>query len=131
MPLCNFQRRGVLGVVGGVLWVVGCWVNFQCRGLLLVRKIVGQGPTVLAVGGGGGCLNIFSLICHFSSFSLFLGDGPIWTEILSDNRHTNRRVLLVLDKSSVKTGCAYSRCSSVPSFPFLFSFFSERRFNTE
>ena len=28
--------------------------------------IVGQGPNVLAVGAGGGCLEIFSLVCHFS-----------------------------------------------------------------
>ena len=28
--------------------------------------IVGQGPTALAVGAGGGCLDIFSLIYHFS-----------------------------------------------------------------
>ena len=28
--------------------------------------IVGQGPTVLAVGAGGGCLDIFSLVYHFS-----------------------------------------------------------------
>ena len=38
---------------------------------------VGQGPTALAVGAGGGCLDIFILIYPFSSFSLFLGDGPI------------------------------------------------------
>ena len=34
---------------------------------------VGQGPSALAVGAGGGCLDIFTLI----SFSLSLGDGPI------------------------------------------------------
>ena len=28
--------------------------------------IVGQGPAALAVGAGGGCLDIFSLIYHFS-----------------------------------------------------------------
>ena len=28
--------------------------------------IVGQGPTALAVGAGGGCLDIFTLICPFS-----------------------------------------------------------------
>ena len=28
--------------------------------------IVGQGPTVLAVGAGVGCLDIFSLVYHFS-----------------------------------------------------------------
>ena len=30
---------------------------------------VGQGPTVLAVGAGGGCLDIFTLIYAFSSLS--------------------------------------------------------------
>ena len=38
---------------------------------------VGQGPIVLAVGAGGGCLDIFTLICPFFSFPLSLGDGPI------------------------------------------------------
>ena len=38
---------------------------------------VGQGPTTLAVGAGGGCLGICTLIYPFSSFSLSLGDGPI------------------------------------------------------
>ena len=38
---------------------------------------VGQGPTALAVGAGGGCLDIFTLIYPLSFFSLSLGDGPI------------------------------------------------------
>ena len=38
-----------------------CWVNFQCRGVLLIWIIVGQGPVALAVGAGRGCLDIFSL----------------------------------------------------------------------
>ena len=38
---------------------------------------VGQGPIALAVGAGGGGLDIFTLIYPFSSFSLSLGDGPI------------------------------------------------------
>ena len=46
-------------------------------GVLLTWIIVGQGPSALAEGAGGGCLDIFSLIYHFSSFSLSLGDGPI------------------------------------------------------
>ena len=33
---------------------------------------VGQGPTALAVGAGGGCLDIFTLICPFSPLSLSL-----------------------------------------------------------
>ena len=44
-----------------------CWVNFQCRGVLLVWMIVGQGPIALAVGAVGGCLDIFLS----SIFSLF------------------------------------------------------------
>ena len=50
-----------------------CWVNFQCRGLLLIWIIVGQGPTVLAVGAGGGCLDIFKLSI-FSPFFLPLSE---------------------------------------------------------
>ena len=41
-----------------------------------ISMIVGQGPIALAVGAGGGCLDIFTL--HYISliFSLSLGDGP-------------------------------------------------------
>ena len=46
-----------------------CWVNFQCRGVLLVWITVGQGRTALAVGTGGGCLEIFTLIYPFSPLS--------------------------------------------------------------
>ena len=45
------------------------WVNFQCRGVLFVWIRVGQGPTALAVGAAGGCLDIFTLIYPFSSLS--------------------------------------------------------------
>ena len=45
---------------------------------------VGQGLTALALGAGGCCLDIFySHLSFLSSFSLSLGDGPIYTEILS------------------------------------------------
>ena len=54
-----------------------CWVNFQCRGVLLIWIIVGQGPIALAVGVGEGCLDIFSLVDLFSLPSPSLGDGPI------------------------------------------------------
>ena len=49
---------------GGGRVVRRCWVNFQCRGVLLIWIIVGQGPIALAVG-----LDIFSLIYHFSYLS--------------------------------------------------------------
>ena len=55
-----------------------CWVNYQCRGVLLIWVLVGQGPIALVVGAGGGCLDIFfSRPPFLSSFSLSLGDGPI------------------------------------------------------
>ena len=42
-----------------------CWVNFQCRGVILIWIRVGQGSTALAVGAGGACLDIFTLVYHF------------------------------------------------------------------
>ena len=65
-PLSTFN-------IGGGRVERRCWVNFQCRAVLLVWMIVGQGPIALAVGAGRG-------VCHLSflfSFSLSLGDGPI------------------------------------------------------
>ena len=49
-----------------------CRVTFQCRGILLIWIIVEQGPIALAVGAGGGCLDIFLS----SFFSLFF--FPLW-----------------------------------------------------
>ena len=54
-----------------------CCVNFQCRGVLLIWILVGQGPIALVIGAGRGCLDIF-LSSIFSFFlSPSLGDGPI------------------------------------------------------
>ena len=44
-------------------------------GVVLIWIIAGQGPTALAVGEGGGCSDVFSLICHFF---LFLPLGKIF-----------------------------------------------------
>ena len=46
-------------------------------GILLIWILVGQGPIALAVGAGGGCLGIFSLVYLFSLLSPSLGDSPI------------------------------------------------------
>ena len=46
-----------------------CWVNFQCRGVLPLWITVGQGPTALAEGARGGCLDIFALVYLFSFLS--------------------------------------------------------------
>ena len=48
-----------------------------------IWRTVGQGPTALAVGAGGGCLDIFTLLYLFSPLSILsflslsLRDGPI------------------------------------------------------
>ena len=34
-------------------------MRVQCRGVLVIGSRVGQGSTVLTVGAGGGCLDIF------------------------------------------------------------------------
>ena len=59
------------------------WVNFQCRSVLLIWIIVGQGPTTLAIGAGGGCLDTFTFVYHFFLLSPSRGDGPIQIETLS------------------------------------------------
>ena len=61
--------------LGGSRVVRWCWINFQCRGVLLIRIRVGQG--LAAEGAGGGCLDIFFLVYYFSFLSPSLGDGPI------------------------------------------------------
>ena len=43
----------------------------------MVLGIVGQGPIALAVGAGGGCLDIFKFVFLFSFLSPTFGDGPI------------------------------------------------------
>ena len=70
---CIIDFRGSNSVAlilpGGGRVVQRCSVNIQCRGVLLVWIIVGQGPIALAIGAGGDCLDIFSLIYHFSFLS--------------------------------------------------------------
>ena len=52
--LC-FRKKGVFHASkGDGREVRRYWVNFQCRCVLLVWIIVGQGPFGLAVGAGGG-----------------------------------------------------------------------------
>ena len=43
--------------------------NLPVPGRPTILVTVGQGPGTLAVGAGGGCLDIFTLICPFSGLS--------------------------------------------------------------
>ena len=51
--------------------------KLQCRGVLLIWVKVGQGPIVLAVGAGGGCLDIYFLVYHFSFLIISLFFLPL------------------------------------------------------
>ena len=55
--------------------VLQCWVKFQCRGVLPIWIMVGQGPTAPAVGVSGGYLEAFSRLSFLSFVSLSLEDG--------------------------------------------------------
>ena len=68
-------HNSILGWSGGVM-VLG---KLPVPGHPTFWIIVGQGPIVLVVGAGGGCLDIFSLLCPFFPLSpdLWLGDSPI------------------------------------------------------
>ena len=51
------------------LYSLGMRAYQMYRGVLLIWIRVGQGLTALAVGAGGSCFDIFSLVCHFSFLS--------------------------------------------------------------
>ena len=72
----DFQKRTSYKATGGGRVVQWSWENFQGRGVLLVWIRVGQGPIALAVGAGGGCLDIFTLIYPFPFLSLIFGRRP-------------------------------------------------------
>ena len=57
--------------IGRVGWSGGAMVlgELPVPGRPTIWMIVGQGPIVLAVGEGGGCLDIFTLLYLFSSLS--------------------------------------------------------------
>ena len=59
----------MVGWFGG--WLDGAMVlgKLPVPGYLTIWITVGQGPAALAVGAGWGCLDIFTLIYHFSPLS--------------------------------------------------------------
>ena len=85
---------------------------------------VGQGPTALAVGTGGGCLDIFTLIYPFSSLSPSLWEtvryrlkyclkGPLNQNNQPTNQLSNNRNLTVVNLSVFfGTPIILERCGS-------------------
>ena len=65
---CDFTSFPTRGWSGGAM-VLG---KLPVPGRPTIWMIVGQGPIVLAVGAGGGCLDIFTLVYPFSPLSPFL-----------------------------------------------------------
>ena len=63
--------QAISPVVGGGGWWGGAMVlgKLPAPGRPTIRITVGQGPTALAVGAGGGGLDIFTLIYPFSPLS--------------------------------------------------------------
>ena len=62
-------------ILGGGVMVLG---KLPVPGRPTIWIIVGQGPTALAVGAGGGCFgHFYSHLSFLSSFFLSLGDSPI------------------------------------------------------
>ena len=63
-------------------WYDGAGFYFQCRGVLLIWIIVGQGPIALTIVAAGVVWTIFlsSLVYRFSFLSPSLGGCPIETK---------------------------------------------------
>ena len=57
-------------------WSGGAVVLGKLPGRRTIWITIGQGPTALAVGAGGGCLDIFTLIYPFSPLSPTLWETP-------------------------------------------------------
>ena len=64
--------NSVMGWSGGAM-ALG---KLPVPGRPTIWNTVGQGPIALAVGAGGGCLDIFTLIYPFSPLSPSLGRRP-------------------------------------------------------
>ena len=64
-----------------------------------IWNTVGQGPTALAVGAGGSCLDIFTLIYRFSPLSPYLLETSRYRqtyclkEPLNQKQPTNQNIL--------------------------------------
>ena len=107
LQICIFSAQYTAKFYFTQGWSGGAKVlgNLPVLGRPTILIAVGQGPIALAVGAGGGCLDIFTLIYPFSSLSPSLWEtaryrlkyclkGP-----LNPNQPTNQSILpTYLDK---------------------------------
>ena len=73
---------------------------------------VGQGPTALAVGAGGGCLDIFTLVYSFSPLSPFL-----WETARYRLKYCLKGPLNPKQTNQVQYYFAYQSCDSTMWWP--------------
>ena len=79
-----------------------------------ILNTVGQGPIALAVGAGGGCLDIFTILCPFSPLSPSLWETARYRlkYCLKGPLNPNQPTHLCTEKLS-RTCCACSRGGSL------------------
>ena len=86
----HYAEPAVFKTIRG--WLGGAMVlgKLPVPGRPTIWITVGQGPTALTVGAGGGLFgHFYSHLSFLSSFSLSLGDGPIWTQRAVKPKTTN------------------------------------------
>ena len=106
MVSCYMTTRGSKESRG---WSGGAMVpgKLPVPGRLLIWIRVGQEPTALAVGAGGGCLDIFSLLCHFSFLSPSLS---LWETARYRLKYSRKGPLSPKQPASQKRACTSSPC---------------------
>ena len=110
-----------------------CWVNFQCRSVLLILVRVGQGPTALAVGAGGAVwifVSLFSLpLWKMTRYRLkyclkgplspkptslpispLSGGRSVWTEILSQRTVKSKTTYKISLYFKICLLCFFLKC---------------------
>ena len=91
--------------------------KFPVPGRPTIWITVGQGPTALVVGAGGGCLDVFALIYPFLSSIWLVGCiavlGPRQTSKVMSGRSVNLTTLFLgrlrPPKRVTSTSCTYFR----------------------
>ena len=114
----------VLVYIGNGGWSGGAKVlgKLPVPGHPTTMGTVGQGPTALAVGAGGGCLDIFTVIYHFSFLSPSLWEtaryrlkyclkGPL------SPKQTNQTFIVVFGHTCF---FLFNRASSIVYFLYTF-----------